>query len=51
MYGFDRLVEVTKETVNLGAEETKEEIIKDLRKHISSAPVEDDVTLMIVDFN
>jgi serine phosphatase RsbU (regulator of sigma subunit) len=50
MYGLERLTEIVKNTLNLSPEETKEEILRDFRQHIQTAPVEDDVTLLILDF-
>ncbi len=50
MYGLERLAEIVKNTLNLSPEETKEEILKDFRQHIKSIPVEDDVTLLVLDF-
>jgi serine phosphatase RsbU (regulator of sigma subunit) len=50
MYGLERLIEIVKNTLNLTPEETKEEILRDFKQHIQTASVEDDVTLLILDF-
>ena len=51
MYSFERLCDLVKNTVRLPAEEIRLEVIKDFKTHIGAEPVEDDVTLLILDFN
>jgi serine phosphatase RsbU (regulator of sigma subunit) len=51
MYSYEKLIEIIKKTVKLHTNEVKSEIMKDLNKHIGKAPIEDDITLMILDFN
>lgn len=50
MYSYERLTELIKKTAPLSAEEVKAEILRDFHEYIGSAPVEDDVTLMVIDF-
>lgn len=51
MYSLERLTALSEKTVRLPADEVKAEIIRDLKNHIGASPVEDDVTLLILDFN
>lgn len=49
MYSFERLSETVKNTVNLSLGDAQSEVMKDFRRHIATAPVEDDVTLLMID--
>ena len=51
MYTYERLAELAQRTVQIGPEEVQTEIMKDLKAHIGNASIEDDVTLLILDFN
>jgi serine phosphatase RsbU (regulator of sigma subunit) len=50
MYSYERLTELIRNTAPLSTEDVQAEVMKDFRVHTGSAPVEDDVTLMIIDF-
>ncbi|MFH0920277.1 MAG: PP2C family protein-serine/threonine phosphatase [Fibrobacterota bacterium] len=51
MYTYERLTEIARNTLQIPCLEVQDEIMKDLRLHIGTAPIEDDVTLLILDFN
>ncbi len=51
MYTYERLTELIRNTVMLPTDAVQAEIMKDFRNHIGSAPLEDDVTLMVIDFD
>jgi sigma-B regulation protein RsbU (phosphoserine phosphatase) len=51
MYSVDRLAGIIKKTVNLGPEAVKNKILQDLNRHMGKAPVEDDITLLVLDVN
>ena len=50
MYSYERLTELIKNTAPLNTADVQAEVMRDFRAYIGSAPVEDDVTLMIIDF-
>ena len=48
LYGLERLVEVAKNSYQLSAVEIREAIIEDVRKHIGTQVVFDDITLVVL---
>jgi serine phosphatase RsbU (regulator of sigma subunit) len=50
MYSYERLTELIKNTVPLPIEEVQTELMRDFRSHVGAVTLEDDVTLMIIDF-
>jgi sigma-B regulation protein RsbU (phosphoserine phosphatase) len=48
LYGLEKLVEVAKNNYQLSAEQIREAIIDDVRKHIGNQVVFDDITLVVL---
>lgn len=48
LYGLEKLCNTTKENRHLSAEEIKDAIVQDVRKHIGKQEVFDDITLLVL---
>jgi serine phosphatase RsbU (regulator of sigma subunit) len=47
-YGIERLCEVSSRNCSLSAEEIRQAVIEDVRRHIGSQKVFDDITLVVL---